>query len=110
MIGGTAQGGGNSGEPIGKDVCNTSSTYDLKVENQFQLVPNPTDGSFLVDFANESISFYKWEIRTINGKLALQKEQANSNQITIDTNLPAGVYIFSLFTQTGVISKKFDVS
>jgi len=107
LLGGIAQGGGACAEPIGKGICNTSSTYDLKVENQFQLVPNPTDGSFLVDFTNESINFYKWEIRTINGTLALQKEQASSNQITIDTNLPAGVYIFSLFTKTGVISKKF---
>lgn len=75
--------------------------------NQITIFPNPSNGSFYIDFKNLDVSEIK--ITDLLGKIIIQNKVIENKVITIE-NLDLGVYNLTLVNQEKIeITKKIIV-
>lgn len=84
-----------------KIVDETVSLSEKKIENFKPLYPNPTRGQLIID--NEQLKINKLKIIDIYGKAVKQFSIPNS-QFSIE-DLPAGIYLLKIETETGTVTQ-----
>ena len=79
----------------------------------FSISPNPTSGSFKINFELNQSSDATVQIIDLNGRQvyreSLGKAMSGMNWINIDVELPAGVYICTVHTNHGVMNTKLVI-
>ena len=81
------------------------------LKNQFTLAPNPSNGTFAVQFANP-IANYTLQVYDATGRVIVDEEQVNNSELVRTITLPSaqnGVYFVMLRTQDGIATKKVVV-
>jgi hypothetical protein len=76
----------------------TSALEDLNMSNLYQVYPNPTSSSIFVN----GLDIQDIEIFTISGKSLLKTNLHNVNL----SDLPKGVYMIKINSETGTVMKK----
>lgn len=78
-------------------VCYTIdlSTIEETAISKAQIFPNPTNGSFTIDLP-ETTSNLNLSLISLQGKVILERNIAHKNSVTINEELPAGVYFIQL--------------
>lgn len=97
----------------GDVISEASSAVTLSVEtfekNNLTLYPNPGKDMLKIDFPEMANSIY-YEISDLNGRLILQSEKSNVNEVEIDIkNLESGLYVLKLRNEKKVMHSKFLV-
>lgn len=86
----------------GQDAIETNTTSGTAFD--FNLFPNPIKDQLLIE--PSANFFYNYILRDINGSIvAQQMDLINQRRIDV-TNLPAGLYFISVYTNEGVLVKK----
>jgi len=75
----------------------TSINTLAESSNQITIFPNPSNGSFTVDF-NQSLNFKEIRLTDLLGNIVLQRPTSNQTKIAID-KLQSGTYILTLIDQ-----------
>ena len=90
------------------EVSLISGTNDF-VENKLIVVyPNPTKNNVKISIPQRQVMWYNMKIVSSNGTIVLQHEiydDQNQYELNID-NLPPGLYLIVIRTETGLLSKK----
>lgn len=87
--------------------CFTVNTLDLdgfKLDSSFKLYPNPANNLIYIEFNNSTNA--NLDIVDINGRI-LEKQNLNNTTNIININhLPKGIYLFKIYTNEGISTKK----
>lgn len=83
----------------------TTNINELKTANKsLKIYPNPAKEILTIETKDLKVKHLK--LVNLLGQVVIQKEVVNTDKITIQTgNLESGIYILSLITADGVISK-----
>jgi len=86
--------------------CNANyvSVDKQNLESSFKVYPNPTVGSFKIDFEGE----FDLELYNLHGQKLFTKSKMNSNQ-TVDIELVKGIYIANILQNDRQFFKKLIV-
>lgn len=81
------------------------------LQNQFSLYPNPSKGSFTIEF-KELASSYSVEVFDVTGKTIYESnydQSANLSQVISLDNPTSGVYFVNIKTDKGLVTKKLVI-
>lgn len=83
-----------------------TNTKESKISTTVDLFPNPTSNILNINFKNLKIN--KLKIIDLSGKIVFQ-EKINSAYYTLKTQhiLESGVFLIQVYTNDGIIAKKF---
>ena len=81
-----------------------SDNNNLIAENSLQIFPNPVDDILNIIFKN-STNIKSLTVIDVTGRTILYSE---TNNVSLNvTNLPKGLYLLSVKTEKGALTKKF---
>ncbi len=95
---------GEMGTLLGKTICTTVGTNDLKQAKKPTISPNPVGQSIAVTF-NDALPF-DYQISAIDGKM--MKKGVSTKDIIV-SELPNGLYLLKIQKQGEVFTEKFVV-
>ncbi|MBR1992516.1 MAG: T9SS type A sorting domain-containing protein [Bacteroidales bacterium] len=82
----------------------------IKCDFDFQVCPNPSDGSFIIDINKNQDDVFTLDIYTSIGTTVLHIEYLSESHIEINNNaLPSGVYFIRLMNRYCLSTKKIIV-
>lgn len=82
----------------------------IKCDFDFQVCPNPSDGSFIIDINKNQDDVFTLDIYTSIGTTVLHIEHLSESHIEINNNaLPSGVYFIRLMNRYCLSTKKIIV-
>lgn len=88
-----------------------TSLPDPALNNDLKIFPNPSNGSFSVNYSAEKFIV---DIHTISGKIAWSKEIDKpfhiSKKINISTGLSTGIYIMNIYSNNNTYSEKIIIN
>ena len=79
---------------IGLSVPETDMSFNASA------YPNPSSGSFMIDFENIGFETFEFKLYSSGGQLIFSK-QTNKDYFLVDENLPAGFFYFTLGNSRG---------
>jgi hypothetical protein len=97
----------NSSTPIAEsqkhDVVGISNNEEILEVQKVRIFPNPTKGILHIDYPNEVPS--RIRIMDMSGKVVLEKQKTQSNQVLNLQNLAQGLYVVEVFLMDEVVRK-----
>ena len=96
---------------IANQFSTTALTSEESLQNQFSLYPNPSKGSFTIEF-KDFISNYSIEVFDITGKTIYENnfdQSANLIQVISLDNPANGVYFVNITSDKGLVTKKLVI-
>lgn len=84
---------------------------ETQLLTQFAIAPNPSKGTFEVQFANQ-VTNYSLQVFDATGRIIVDEENANNSELVYTIQLPSaqkGVYFVTLRTVEGIATKKVIV-
>lgn len=81
-------------------------TNTYKNNNDIILYPNPTNKVLNINFNGQEKPYFI-QIRNYQGQLLEKKKINNSNQISLNLDLPKGVYIVEILSERKLYTKRF---
>lgn len=84
---------------------------ETQLLTQFAIAPNPSKGTFEVQFANQ-VTNYSLQVFDATGRIIVDEENANNAELVHTIQLPSaqkGVYFVTLRTVEGIATKKVIV-
>ncbi|MGM0641958.1 MAG: T9SS type A sorting domain-containing protein [Thermotogota bacterium] len=91
-------------------IQNVVSEHDIK-EFNFDIYPNPNDGSFTLKVKKSNSAIYQFEIINSEGIVIYHIPQLSVNEIKINKlGLPSGIYYIRLDDSKSVITKKIVIN
>ncbi len=70
--------------------------------------PNPNSGSFNI-YLNKQYKTLKTEVTDVLGKIVYTSKEKETNTLSLNLNIPKGLYFVSITTEEGRINKKVVV-
>ncbi len=98
-------------DEIRSEICmGVNQSASERVENSFQILPNPNKGNFSLRFA-ESVSLENANLYIYNylGELVAQQNLQNANSTVAINNLPAAAYIVKVQAENAIFVQKMIV-
>lgn len=83
--------------------CDIISVEEYNLVESLKLFPNPA--STVLNYQTD-LDFSFWIIRDMHGRVINQSSAKNKESISI-ASYPAGVYLFEIHSEGGIVSKKF---
>ena len=78
------------------------TVMEAELSKLFHLYPNPTQGSISISVPNEK-KVTTAKVRTLSGRVILEKTWESEGQFTLSLEGDAGVYFVELYNQSGLV-------
>jgi len=81
------------------------------LQNQFSLYPNPTKGSFTIEF-KDLVNSFSVEVYDVSGKTIYENnydQTASLNQVVNLENTTSGIYFVNVKSDRGIVTKKLII-
>ena len=96
---------------ISSQLTTTALTNESFLQNGFSIYPNPSKGSFTIQF-KDLINSYSVEVFDVTGKTIYENnydQSANLSQVITLDNPTSGVYFVNIKTDKGLVTKKLVI-
>jgi hypothetical protein len=85
-----------------------TSIDEMKIVPWFKLFPNPSDGSFYLEFSDEQNKTLKLTIQDVNGKTVFAENHEGSFN-SLNLNLPTGFYLLKIESKEDSFTQKIII-
>jgi hypothetical protein len=83
-------------------------TEELSLENYFTIQPNPSTGTFVIEYENQKGEF-ELSISDMAGRVVLSEGVLNSTSTTMHLKEESGVYLVTILSQEGKTTKRLII-
>jgi polyhydroxybutyrate depolymerase len=87
-----------------KNAIILSARNNTVAEQHFTVYPNPSNGNFTIDISSITGKIKTVQIYSITGSLSYIQDISSEQQISVNANLPKGMYLVQLINETGIIA------